>query len=120
MGVRIETIAEHRLQLTGDIETILDVPLRGIAEGFSLAFSDGTLVQGECIPGGNACRYGIASEGAAMVRIVHSGLGDALELDWRFDWITLACGTQTLQPDAAEESDDVLQLTLDIEVREHA
>ena len=120
MGVRIETASGHRLQLTGDIETILDVPPRGIAEGFSLAFSDGTLVQGECIPGGNACRYGIASEGAAMVRIVHSGLGDALELNGQFDWITLACGTQTLRPDAAEESDDVLQLTLDIEVREDA
>ena len=55
-----------------------------------------------------------------MVRIVHCGLGDALELDWQFDWITLACGTQTLRPDAAEESDDVLQLKLDIGVREDA
>ncbi|MBB4858777.1 hypothetical protein HNO88_002103, partial [Novosphingobium chloroacetimidivorans] len=44
----------------------------------------------------------------------------ARQLDWRFDWITLACGTQTLRPDAAVESDDVLQLTLDIEVREDA
>ncbi len=104
MGVRIETTTGHRLQLTGDIETILDVPPRGIAEGFALAFSDGTLVQGECIPSGNACRYGIATEGAAMVRIVPSGLGDALELDWRFDWITLACGTQTLRLDAIEAS----------------
>jgi hypothetical protein len=120
MGVRIETTSGHRLQLTGDIETILDVPPRGIAEGFSLAFSDGTLVQGECIPGGNACRYGIASEGAARVRIVPSGLGDALELDWSFEWITLACGTQTLRSDAADESDDVLQLTLNIEEREVA
>jgi len=55
-----------------------------------------------------------------MVRIVHCGLGDALELDWQFDWITLACGTQTLRPDAGEEGDNVLQLTLDIEVREDA
>jgi len=120
MGVRIETTTGHRLQLTGDIETILDVPPRGISEWFSLAFSDGTLVQGECIPGDNACRYDIAAEGAAMVRIVHSGLGDALQLDWQFDWITLACGTQTLRPDAADASDDVLQLTLGIEVREDA
>ncbi len=120
MGVRIEAIAGHRLQLPGDVETILDIPMRGIAEEFSLAFSDGTLVQGSCIPGGNACRFGIASEGAAMARIVRQGLGDALDLDWNFDWITLASGAQTLQPEARAEDDDVLQLTLDIEVREHA
>ncbi|WP_260926737.1 hypothetical protein [Novosphingobium sp. 9] len=120
MGVRIEAQAGHRLHLTGDIETVLDVPARGIAEGFSLAFSDGTLVQGTCIPGGDACRFGIASEGAAMARITRHGLGDALDLDWSFDWITLACGAQTLQPDADNESEDVLQLTLDIEVREEA
>jgi len=119
MGVRIETTTGHRLQLTGDIETILDVPARGIAEGFALAFSDGTLVQGECIPGDNACRVGIVSEGAAMVRIVRSGLGNALELDWRFDWITLACGTETVERQAAAE-DDKLQLTLDISVEEAA
>ncbi|MDV5823428.1 hypothetical protein [Sphingobium naphthae] len=120
MGVQIEAIAGHRLKLTGDVETILDVPVRGIKEGFSLAFSDGTLVQGSCIPGGNACRFGITCEGAAMARIVRRGLGDALDLDWNFDWITLACGAQTLQPEARAEDDDVLQLTLDIEVREDA
>jgi hypothetical protein len=120
MGVRIKARAGHRLQLTGDVETILDVPVRGIAEGFSLAFSDGTLVQGSCIPGGNACRFGIASEGAAIARITRHGLGDALDLDWNFDWIALACGAQTLQPEASAQDGDVLQLTLDIEVREDA
>lgn len=85
MGVRIEATTGHRLQLTGDIETILDVPPRGIVEAFSLAFSDATLVQGECILGGNAWRYGIVSESAAMARIVHNGLGNMLELDWNFD-----------------------------------
>lgn len=120
MSVLIEAIAGHRLQLTGDVETILDVPVRGITEGFSLAFSDGTLVQGSCIPGGNACLFGIASEGAAMARIVRQGIGDALDLDWNFDCITLACGAQTLQPAAKAEDDHVLQLSLDIEVREDA
>lgn len=120
MGVRIEARDGHRLQLTGDIETVLDVPARGIDEGFSLAFSDGTLVQGICIPGGDACRFAIASEGAAKVRIARHGLGEALDLDWDFDWITLACGAQTLQPEAATDDEDVLQLTLDIEVRDAA
>jgi hypothetical protein len=120
MGVRIEARAGHRLQLSGDIETVLDAPARGVAEGFSLAFSDGTLVQGSCLSSGTACCFRIASEGAAVARITRHGLGDALDLDWNFDWITLACGTQTLQPEALEEGEDVLQLTLDIEVREDA
>ncbi|WP_232496207.1 hypothetical protein [Novosphingobium kaempferiae] len=120
MGVRIEARGGHHLQLTGDIETVLDVPARGLSEGFSLAFSDGTLVRGTWIPGGHACQFAIASEGAAQVRIARHGLGEALDLDWNFDWITLASGTQTLQPEMAADDDDVLQLTLDIEVREDA
>jgi hypothetical protein len=120
MGVKIEARDGHRLQLTGDIETVLDVPARGVSEGFSLAFSDGTLVQGAWIPGGHACHFAIASEGAAMVRITRQGLGEAVDLDWNFDWITLACGAETLQPEAAADDDDVLQLTLDIEVKEDA
>jgi hypothetical protein len=120
MGVRIEARGGHHLQLTGDIETVLDVPARGLSEEFSLAFSDGTLVRGTWIPGGHACLFAIASEGAAMVRITRQGLGEALDLDWSFDWITLACGAQTLQPEAAANDEDVLQLTLDIEVRDAA
>ncbi|MGF7156427.1 hypothetical protein [Novosphingobium gossypii] len=120
MGVRIEARTDHRLQLTGDIETTLDIPARGLAEGFSPAFSDGTLVYGTCIPGGDACFFALASEGAAKVRIARHGLGEALDLDWTFDWITLACGAQTLQPEAAADDEDVLQLTLDIEVRDAA
>jgi len=120
MGVRIEAKAGHRLVLTGDIETVLDVPARGQTEGFSLAFSDGTLVRGRWIPGGPACRFAIASEGAAMVKFVRHGLGEAIELDWKFDWITLACGAETLRPETVIDGDDVLQLTLDIEVTEAA
>lgn len=120
MGLRIEATDDNRLQLTGDIETLLGVPARGIAEGFSLAFSDGTLVRGCWIPGQTACRFAIASEGAAMVKFVRQGLGEALDLDWDFDWITLACGTETLQPENGAGNDDVLQLTLDIEVKEVA
>lgn len=120
MGVRIEANDGHRLRLTGDVETVLDVPARGVSEGFSLAFSEGTLVRGTWIPGGHACHFAIASEGAAMVRITRQGLGEALELDWTFDWITLACGAQTLQPEGGTDDEDVLQLTLDIVVKEDA
>ncbi|MFT4054790.1 MAG: hypothetical protein QM681_09815 [Novosphingobium sp.] len=120
MGVRIEARQGHRLHLTGDIETVLDVPARDIEEGFSLAFSDGTLVRGTYLAGTDACRFAIASEGAAMVRFLHQETGEALDMDWDFDWITLACGGETLRPEAVIDGDDVLQLTLDIEVRDAA
>lgn len=120
MGVRIEARQGHRLHLTGGIETILDVPARGISEGFSLAFSDGTLVRGTYLPGTDTCRFAVASEGAAMVRFLRQEAGEALDVDWDFDWITLACGAETLRPEAVIDGDDVLQLTLDIEVRDAA
>lgn len=52
-----------------------------------------------------------------MVRITRHGLGEALDLDRKFDRITLACGAQTPQAEASVAIDAVLQLTLDIEVR---
>lgn len=120
MGVRIEAKQGYWLQLTGSIETVLDVPARGIAEGFSLAFSDGTLLRGTYVTGRDECQLDVATEGAALVRITRHETGDVADLDWNFDWITLACGDQTLQPDTAADTDDVLQLTLDIEVKEVA
>lgn len=120
MGVRIEARQGHRLYLKGDIETVLDVPARGISEGFSLAFSDGTLVRGTYIPGTDTCQFAVASEGAAMVRFLHQETGEALDLDRDFDWITLACGGETLRPETVIDGDDVLLLTLDIEVRDAA
>lgn len=67
MGIQIEPKQDYRLHLTGGIETVLDVPARGIEEGFSLAFSDGTLVRGTYVAGTDTCQFAIASEGAAMV-----------------------------------------------------
>ncbi|MEW9855742.1 hypothetical protein [Novosphingobium sp. M1R2S20] len=120
MAVRIEPNTDRSLQLTGDIETVLDVPERAINDGFSLAFSDGTLVHGHYPESASACRFMLAVEGAALVRITREGTRDVLELDWNFDWITLACGTETVQPPAAADDDNVLQLTLDIVVEETA
>jgi hypothetical protein len=120
MAVRIEPVGERKLQLTGDIETVLDVPERAIHDGFSLAFSDGALVHGHYPESAAACRFALSAEGAALVRITRKGMHDVLELDWDFDWITLACGTETLQPHAATDDENVLQLTLDIVVEEAA
>ncbi|MEW9855082.1 hypothetical protein [Novosphingobium sp. M1R2S20] len=120
MAVRIEPGADQRLHLTGDIVTLLDVPERAIIDGFSLAFSDGTLVHGHYPESAATCRFTLSTEGAALVRITREGMRDVLELDWNFDWITLACGTETVQPHAAADDDNVLQLTLDIVVDEAA
>lgn len=120
MAVRIEPGADWRLQLTGDIETVLDVPERATLDGFSLAFSDGTLVHGHYPEAVAACHFALSTEGAALVRITRKGMHDVLDLDWHFDWITLACGTETVQPHAPADDQNVLQLTLDIAVEEAA
>ncbi|NMN02958.1 MULTISPECIES: hypothetical protein [unclassified Novosphingobium] len=120
MAIRIEAKAGHRLQLSGDIETVLDVSAGRIVEGFSLAFSDGTLVLGRWIPGGHACRFGIVNEGTLTIRITPHGLGEALDLDGNIARITLSGGTQTQQPEAKAGEEQVPQVTLDIELREDA
>ncbi|MEW9856687.1 hypothetical protein [Novosphingobium sp. M1R2S20] len=116
MAVRIKPGADRRLQLTGDVETVLDVSKRAMSDGFSLAFSDGTLVHGHYPESAAACRFTLSIESAALVRITRKGMHDVLDLDWHFDWITLACGAETLQPQAAADDENVLQLTLDIVV----
>ncbi|MET3473265.1 hypothetical protein ABIC78_003815 [Novosphingobium sp. 1529] len=120
MAIRIEAKAGHRLQLSGDIETVLDVSASRIVAGFSLAFSDGTLVLGRWIPGSHACHFGIVSEGAVTIRIAPYGLGEALDLDGHIAWITLSCETQTLQLGAQAEDEQPPQVTLFAEAHEHA
>jgi len=80
MVVRIEPGADRKLQLTGDIGTVLDVPERAIHEGFSPAFSDGTLVHGRYPESASACRFTLSTEGAALVRITREGMHDVLQL----------------------------------------
>lgn len=120
MGVKIEVKEGWRLHLSGAIATVLDVPLRGQAEGFALAFSDGTLVRGTCLEGTLACRFTLANAGTAPAKITRDGVSDRLELEGDYDWITLACGAETLEPVRDPDGPDVLQLTLDIAVNEEA
>ena len=120
MGVNIEVKEDGRLHLSGAIATVLDVPLRGQAEGFSLAFSDGTLLRGTCLEGTSACRFALANAGTGHAKITRDGASDRLELEGDYDWITLACGAETLEPLPDPDGPDVLQLTLDIAVSEEA
>lgn len=114
MGVRIEACAGYRLALTGNVETVLFVPQRGRREGFTLAFSDGTLLRGTCASGGDACRFEHVTEGLARVEIARLGSGDMVELDYEFDWITLACGTDALRPEAINDDTDASRFVYDI------
>lgn len=120
MGVNIDVKEGGRLHLSGAIATVLDVPLRGQAEGFSLAFSDGTLVRGTCLEGSSACRFTLAKAGTHRARITRNGASDRLELEGDYDWITLACGAGTLEPLPDPEAADARQLALDIAVDEEA
>lgn len=120
MGVIIEIKRGYRLHLSGDIATVLDASLRGQAEGFALAFSDGTLVRGTCLEGVPACRFSLANAGKGRVRIARDAASERLELEGSYDWITLACGSETLDLLPNRDQPDVLQLALDIEVGEDA
>jgi hypothetical protein len=117
MGVQIEVIDRHRLRLTGDVEMLLDLPARAKSEGFSLAISDGSLIRGCYDAGSDCCWFSLDVEGAAIIKIMRSDDSDRLDIGWRIDWITLACGSDTLCPIDADDVQDALQLALDIDVR---
>lgn len=120
MGVQIAARQDDRLQLSGDIETLLDLPAGARAEGFSLAISDGSLIRGCYDPTTHRCHFTVAVEGAAIIAIARDAQGDQLDIAWRIDWITLACGTDTLCPVDAHSVADNRQMTLDIDVRQAA
>jgi hypothetical protein len=55
-------------------------------------------------------------EGTAIIKIMRTDDRDRLEIGWRIDWITLACGSDTLCPIDAGDAQDMRQLVLDISV----
>ena len=120
MGVQIEAMDGGRLRLSGDVETIFDLPASAVTDGFSVAFSDGTLLRGHHDIGSGRCHFTLAAEGAAIVRIVRDGRHDQAQIEWKVEWMTLACGSKTLCPIHAKPHDDGRQLVLDIEAREAA
>jgi len=116
VGVQIEASDGHQLRLTGDVETLLHLPTRAKTEGFSLAISDGSLIRGGYDVSSDCCRFSIGAEGAAIIKIMRADDGDRLDIGWRIDWITLACGSDTLCPIDAGDAQDMRQLVLDISV----
>ena len=57
---------------------------------------------------------------AAMVRIMRDNRHDRACVEWKIEWMTLACGTETLCPIEGKYPDDDRQLMLDIDVKEAA
>jgi hypothetical protein len=120
MGVQIEAMDGGRLRLSGDVETIFDLPASAVTDGFSFAFSDGTLLRGHHDIGSGRCHFMLAAEGAAIVRIMRDRRHDRAQIDGQIEWMTLACGSKTLCPIHAKSQDDGRQLVLDMEAREAA
>lgn len=120
MGVQIEAMDGGRLRLTGDVETIFTLPASAVTDGFSFAFSDGTLLKGHHDIGSGRCHFALAAQGAAGVRIMREGRHDGARIDGQIEWMTLACGSRTLCPIHAKPHDDGRQLVLDMEAREAA
>src|SRR3546814_4665599 len=95
-----------KLKLTGDVETVLDLPASAVTDGFSFAFSDGTLLKGHHDIGSGRCHFAVAAEGAGIVRIMREGRHDGAKIDGQIEWMTLACGSRTLR---SEEHTSELQ-----------
>lgn len=120
MGVQTEAMDGGRLKVTGDMESLLNLPGRAVTDGFSFAFSDGTLIRGHHDIATGRCHMALAVEGAAMVRIMRQDRHDRVHIDEKIEWMTLACGSETLCSTDLKFRDDGRQLLLDISMREAA
>jgi hypothetical protein len=120
MGVRIEAIGGAQLKLTGDLDTVVALPLRAVREGFTLAFSDGTLIRGDLDYGTGGCTFQVEVEGAAEVKIVRVGASETLEICCPIEWISIAAGDDTVLANSADTHADSDQLMLRIEQRQAA
>jgi len=92
MSIRIEPLENGRLKLSGDVEDEICLSARAIDEGFAIAISDGTLVQGRFDNWVDECRFSIAVEGAGITTISRAERGDVLDLAWKIEWISVAIG----------------------------
>ena len=117
MGVRIEAVNGAKLRLSGDMEAVIDLPFRAVREGFTLAFSDGTLVRGDLDYGTQSCTFRVEVEGAAELKIVRGGANEMLEVCWPVEWISIAAGDDTVRANTIDVNADCGQLVLGIEQR---
>lgn len=89
------------LHVSGSIETILTIPPRARADDrtrFTLALSDGTLVEG-VVDDTDICRFAVAIEGAGITRIAGSG-EPALRHEWAVEWIAISAADQAARAES--------------------
>jgi len=114
MPTRIAPADGARLQLTGDVETVIPLSSRALREGFAVAVSDGTLLRGSYDPKLRECRFSVAVEGSGSASILRGSHGDRAHLSAQIEWISVAAGSDALCPSAASEEPDQTQLELAI------
>ena len=90
MSIRIEPLENGRLKLSGDVEDEICLSARALDEGFAIAISDGTLVQGRFDNWVDECRFSVALEGSGIATISRAERGDVLDLAWKIEWISVA------------------------------
>lgn len=88
MTIMIRGLPNERLQVAGDIEAELRVPVGWADRRFRLATSDGTLILGTLSEG--AYSFAIEAEGAGIVRLRHEHDEQCLCLEWTVEWITIS------------------------------
>ena len=105
MPIAIQPNDTAGLQLSGDVETVIALPLRALQEEFSVAVSDGTLLRGHYDPKLRECNFVVAVEGSGSISIVRGSGGDTVRLSAQIDWIIIAGGDHALRPAGACDDD---------------
>jgi hypothetical protein len=89
------------LHVSGSVETILTIPSRTCsndAARFTLALSDGTLVEGR-LDDTDTCHFAVAVEGAGITRIMGAS-GAVLRHEWALEWIAISGADQSAKADS--------------------
>lgn len=86
MSITIKAQPGQRLDVAGDIATVLRVPFDEVEERFLIAASDGTLIEGRLDGEEDRYEFRVVVDGAGMVRL---GRGE-FTLDWQVEWVTIA------------------------------
>lgn len=93
MAITIQPIpASTRLQVSGDLETVLHVPFDD-DDRFFVGVNDGTLLLG-IYNEELRCSWTIAREGAGLVKFE----GDIVTVEWAVEWVTAGLYDANLIP----------------------
>jgi hypothetical protein len=89
------------LHVSGSVQTILIIPVRAGSNDnarFTLALSDGTLVEGH-LDESDTCHFSVAVEGAGITRITGSRQ-PVLKHEWAIEWITISDADQVARAES--------------------